>query len=122
VLALSACSSNAGQPAGSLASGPAAPPAPVEPAPVEPTPVEPTPTPAGDPAGEPVAIDAARLHEKCGADDSCPPGLECITYYGIAGARGPQFKTCELRCTKQTKCPDGTSCGVIADGPGQVCR
>jgi hypothetical protein len=45
-----------------------------------------------------------------------------VSYYGIAGPRGPQFKTCEIKCDKPTKCPAGTSCGVIADGPGQVCR
>jgi hypothetical protein len=61
------------------------------------------------------------LHEKCGPNDSCGVG-ECVTYFGIAGPRGPQFKTCEIKCDATTKCPAGTSCGVIADGPGQVCR
>lgn len=60
--------------------------------------------------------------EKCGANDSCAAGLECVSYYGIAGARGPQFKTCERRCSDKKPCPTGQQCNTIADGPGQVCR
>jgi hypothetical protein len=74
-------------------------------------------TPPEDP---PVAA-GPKLHEKCGPGDACGEGA-CVSYYGIAGPRGPQFKTCEIKCDKTTKCPSGTSCGVIADGPGQVCR
>ena len=57
-----------------------------------------------------------------GANDACAEGLTCVSYYGIAGARGPQFKSCEVRCQTGTECPAGTRCITIADGPGQVCR
>jgi hypothetical protein len=62
------------------------------------------------------------IGQDCGAGDVCANGLECVKYYGIAGARGPQFKTCEVKCDKKKACPSGTSCVTIADGPGQVCR
>lgn len=62
------------------------------------------------------------MGENCGEADACAQGLECVKYYGIAGARGPQFKTCEKKCDKKQTCPSGTSCITIADGPGQVCR
>lgn len=59
----------------------------------------------------------------CGGQ-TCTPPKECITYFGIAGANGPEFKSCEIRCKGGGKggCPDGTSCVTIADGPGSVCR
>ena len=61
--------------------------------------------------------------QPCGADDACADGLECVTYYGIAGPSGPAFKSCETRCSGAGKeCPEGTSCTTIADGPGEVCR
>ena len=61
--------------------------------------------------------------EKCGPGDRCGDGLTCITYYGVAGASGPQFKTCEIPCGKgKATCPTGQKCANIADGPGQVCR
>ena len=60
--------------------------------------------------------------EPCGAQDVCAEGLQCITYYGIAGPRGPEFKSCETPCAGGAKCPTGTTCTTIADGPGQVCR
>lgn len=50
----------------------------------------------------------------------CEAGTTCLSYYGIAGASGPLFKTCEIPCNGQ--CPAGQSCVTIADGPGQVCR
>jgi hypothetical protein len=62
------------------------------------------------------------MGENCGDGDACAKGLECVKYYGIAGARGPQFKTCEVKCDKKQACPSGTKCITIADGPGQVCR
>ena len=62
------------------------------------------------------------MGENCGANDACAQGLTCVSYYGIAGARGPQFKTCEIKCADGTPCPAGTKCITIADGPGQVCR
>lgn len=62
------------------------------------------------------------MGENCGANDKCAKGLTCVAYYGIAGARGPQFKTCEIKCTADAQCPSGTKCVTVADGPGQVCR
>jgi hypothetical protein len=61
-----------------------------------------------------------KLGEPCGSGDACGEG-SCVSYRGIAGARGPEFKTCELRCD-QGACRDGRTCITIADGPGQVCR
>src|SRR5689334_14604171 len=95
---------------------PSPPPAPA-PAPVpEPAPTEPVPAP--DPAAP-------------GAGTPCPdaasdPGLECVSYFGIAGPRGPKFTSCEIRCDPSPNaanvCPSGQHCTVIADGPGPVCR
>lgn len=62
------------------------------------------------------------IGENCGPNDSCAQGLTCVSYYGIAGPRGPQFKSCEIKCQAQTDCPSGLKCVTIADGPGQVCR
>ncbi|HEU4614151.1 MAG TPA: hypothetical protein VFS15_18785 [Kofleriaceae bacterium] len=62
------------------------------------------------------------IGENCGPNDTCAQGLTCVSYYGIAGPRGPQFKSCEIKCQAQTDCPAGTKCVTIADGPGQVCR
>lgn len=87
-------------------------PPPSEPAPAPtptPDPVTP-PSPAGAMAGEP-----------CGAGDACGEGA-CVAYRGIAGARGPEFKTCEIRCADDGSCPAGKQCRTIADGPGKVCR
>ena len=52
-------------------------------------------------------------------------GLECVKYFGIAGPRGGELKSCEIRCQNPRKddgCPAGQTCLVIADGPGNVCR
>jgi hypothetical protein len=87
---------------------------------------DPTPTPA--PTQTPTqtteqpATALPSLGDPCGANDACGSGLECISYYGIAGPRGPQFKTCEIRCKVAEDCPSGNRCATIADGPGQVCR
>lgn len=76
-------------------------------------------TTGGDPTTDP----APGLGQDCGADDACADGLTCVTYYGIAGASGPAFKSCEVPCADpKAVCPEGTSCVTIADGPGQVCR
>ena len=82
---------------------------------------EPDPT---DVPGDPdPAVSAPGRGEACGTDDVCAEGLECVSYYGIAGASGPEFKSCETRCGgKGGTCPEGTTCTTIADGPGQVCR
>jgi hypothetical protein len=53
----------------------------------------------------------------------CATGLSCESYYGIAGASGPQFKTCEIPCSVPgALCPLGQACVNVADGPGQVCQ
>ena len=85
-------------------------------------------TPAGGGTGggtatpvEPV-IDTAALCEPCGDGDSCQAGASCVTYYGIAGPSGPEFKSCEITCAGKGGCPEGTTCMTIADGPGEVCR
>lgn len=82
------------------------------PPPEEPPVAEPEPEPEPDePAGE-----------ACG-EQTCVPPQQCLTYYGIAGASGPEFKTCEIPCSAaKGGCPDGMECVTIADGPGSVCR
>jgi hypothetical protein len=65
---------------------------------------------------------APGIAQKCGDNDACAAGLECVHYRGIAGAAGPEFKTCEKRCDKDPTCPEGKRCATIADGPGKVCR
>jgi len=58
----------------------------------------------------------------CSGEGRCAKGLTCVTYYGIAGPRGPAMKSCEVRCGTGGTCPAGQSCTTVADGPGQVCR
>jgi len=68
-------------------------------------------------------IELPGMGAKCGANDACAAGLECVKYYGIAGKRGGEFTSCEKKCGKgRGTCGDGEKCTVIADGPGQVCR
>ncbi len=82
-----------------------------------------TPGTATPPAPEPSPMAAGPgMGESCGPGDGCGLGLECVRYLGIAGPRGPELKTCELRCNQHQPCPDGKQCNTIADGPGQVCR
>lgn len=70
---------------------------------------------------EPAAAGAGQ-GEKCD-DGRCAGGLECIEYYGIAGAKGPRFTSCEIPCeSPKFTCPTGQSCVTISDGPGRVCR
>jgi hypothetical protein len=59
--------------------------------------------------------------EPCKAGQ-CAKGLSCVSYYGIAGPRGPAMTSCEIRCSGGKGCPPGQHCTTIADGPGQVCR
>lgn len=93
---------------------PAAPESPAPPPPQEPPePSAPTQTP-GTPA-------TAKIGEPCGVDGRCAEGT-CVSYFGIAGARGPELKSCEIKCDDKTPCPTGRNCVTIADGPGQVCR
>ena len=94
----------------------------VQPAPV---PVQPAPTPTPTPTpvpSVPPPHTVATLGAKCGDGDACPTGQECASYRGIAGARGPLFKTCEIRCADDAGCPADHKCRTIADGPGRVCR
>ena len=57
------------------------------------------------------------------ATDQCAVGLSCESYFGIAGAAGPQFSTCEIPCAQPgALCPLGQACVTVADGPGQVCQ
>lgn len=60
--------------------------------------------------------------EPCDANGKCATGLTCVRYRGIAGARGPELTSCEVRCGAGGQCPEGQTCRTIADGPGQVCR
>jgi hypothetical protein len=92
--------------------------------PSTPTTTTTTPVTTEPPPGPSPATPAAGpgIGENCGPGDVCGSGLECITYLGVAGARGPEFKTCELRCSDTQPCPAGKQCNTIADGPGQVCR
>ena len=62
--------------------------------------------------------------EPCDANGKCSRGLTCVRYRGVAGAAGPEFTSCEIRCGGGLKghCPKGQTCTTIADGPGQVCR
>ena len=65
---------------------------------------------------------AGKQGQKCGENDACESGTTCVKYYGIAGAKGPQFTSCEIKCSSNKQCPSGQACTTIADGPGQVCR
>lgn len=61
--------------------------------------------------------------EDCSGEGvACAAGLTCVSYFGIAGANGPLFQTCEIPCESSASCPSGQQCIGIADGPGQVCR
>jgi eight-cysteine-cluster-containing protein len=80
----------------------------------------------GPPPGEAPAlksgIDPKQNLERCG-DRVCEPGQKCIGYYGIAGKSGPRFESCEWPCgAADDRCPAGTKCVTVADGPGRVCR
>jgi eight-cysteine-cluster-containing protein len=83
----------------------------------------PTPSPAPTPAPTPApSASLPGQGQTCGAGDACQTGLTCVKFYGIAGARGPQLSSCEIRCAGGAPCPAGQACITIADGPGQVCR
>jgi hypothetical protein len=91
-----------------------------DPQPAPPIP-DPGPKPSGTPAPSP-AVDAARLGTACGDGGTCAPPMECVKYYGIAGAKGGPLSSCEIPCNGAVTCPTGTKCTTIADGPGAVCR
>jgi hypothetical protein len=115
VLALAGCSSKPAMTQPDPATPPPAAPAP-DPAPATGSGSDATPAPA-----QGSATAAPKLGEKCGENDACGEG-SCVTYYGIAGPRGPAFKSCEIKCDGGAPCADGRKCTTIADGPGQVCR
>ena len=103
LLGLGACSSRAPAPTGAAApAGRAASPA----------------APPADPSGG----TGSASGEPCGDHPACTPPATCVSYYGIAGPRGPRFQSCEIRCKDDSTCPKGTRCTTIADGPGRVCR
>lgn len=77
------------------------------------------PTPPA-PSPETPALDLSQLGQPC--SDKCVAPATCEQYSGIAGPKGPQFTSCELRCGDAKTCPDGTRCVTVADGPGEVCR
>ena len=116
---LVACSSSSPPPP-APAPTPAPEPAPPAPAPA-PTPApDPTPVPPPPPPADATVVSA----EKCGDKPACVAPATCVSYFGIAGARGPQFHSCEIKCTPKNKgdCPADKKCVTIADGPGSVCR
>jgi hypothetical protein len=74
----------------------------------------------GGDAGD-AGVDLSHLDEPC-TNGACPAGLEPITYCGFAGCNNGQLCSCEIRCGADGgACPPGTTCGVISDGPGEVC-
>ena len=93
-------------------------PPPPQPTPAGPPPPQESPSPTTPPAN----TTAPGVGQPCGPKDLCGDGAECVSYYGIAGPRGPQFKSCEIRCGADKPCPSGLACKTVADGPGQVCR
>lgn len=88
--------------------------------PSEPLPATTT-TEASAPADAPPPLDVSALGQPCGEEGLCTAGT-CERYYGIAGAKGPELSSCEIRCAKGQPCPTGTRCVTVADGPGEVCR
>jgi hypothetical protein len=83
----------------------------------------PPPADTPPPAPPPAALDLAQLGAPCGEGGVCAAPTECVRYYGIAGAKGPELSSCEIRCAgPDAKCPEGATCVTVADGPGQVCR
>jgi len=83
-------------------------------------PIQQCPAPGRLPTTQP--SQAIELGTDCSKGEACASGASCVSYRGIAGARGPEFKTCEIKCADIKSCPGGTKCMTIADGPGRVCR
>jgi hypothetical protein len=111
VLALAAC----GGSTKTTEMPPPSPPLPATDTPPAPT----TETPPAPTQGAPAVV--SQLGQPC--SDACVAPAKCEHFSGIAGPRGPQLSSCELRCADDgAACPDGTACITIADGPGRVCR
>ena len=72
------------------------------------------------PSSGPVQLEG--LHRDC-SSTACVFGQTCLSYYGVAGASGPRFSTCEIPCKTTSDCPagHGLACTTISDGPGTVC-
>lgn len=92
--------------------------------PAPPATTAPAPTPSNTEPATTQSAPAAGpgIGEKCGDGDACGAGTTCVKYYGIAGPRGPEFKTCEIKCEDDSACPKDRKCATVADGPGRVCR
>jgi hypothetical protein len=68
------------------------------------------------------SLDLSDLHKPCGGNNPCAFGFQCLEYYGIGGEVVGKFKSCEIPCPNgDSDCPEGLTCGMIADGPGLVC-
>jgi hypothetical protein len=88
-----------------------------------------TPTPTSTPTRKPTSTPSPTttpndtLHSVCETSADCKSGQSCLNYFGIAGAQGPLFQTCEIPCPKgNSQCPSGLECVNIIDGPGTVCQ
>ena len=91
----------------------------------DPTTTEPPPVRAPDlpPAGVATTGSREAQGKACAAGGSCPDGLTCVRYYGVAGRAGGELSSCELPCKGAREgCPENQHCVTIADGPGRVCR
>lgn len=66
-------------------------------------------------------VDLEQLGQHC-PDEGCPEGLTRVVYCGIDGCTLREFCSCEIPCEDDPDvCPEGTTCGTISDGPGDVC-
>nr|HEX4317085.1 hypothetical protein [Kofleriaceae bacterium] len=73
----------------------------------------PTSSPPGAPPPSGPAVD-------CAGTPCAPPGA-CVTVSGMTVNSSHQ--ECVIRCEGPAKtCPDGMTCIMINDGPGEVCR
>jgi hypothetical protein len=85
------------------------------------SPTTPPPSAPEDVHGGSGALDLPRQGQPCN-DGKCAPGLRCLSYFGVAGPRGPSFSSCEIPCLDaRAICPEGQTCATVADGPGRVC-
>jgi hypothetical protein len=75
----------------------------------------------GTTSGSTPPREGPKLGEPCAPGDVCGEGA-CVTYFGIAGARGGELKSCEIRCDPTRPCEGERKCITVTDGPGQVCR
>jgi hypothetical protein len=85
---------------------------------------DPTSTPTDPQPPTPSATEEPPVQgERCGDAGVCAEDTTCVEFFGIAGASGPKFSSCEIPCPNpDSACPEGQQCITIADGPGRVCR